>query len=584
MIDYGQFERAQGLNWYEVDPDLRFLMDQHIHPADREWGEGHLRRMGALCGGPIAERAEIIDKNPPRLERYDRWGEEINEVVHHPASIAVKRDLWENGFLGLPWSKEVADRGRPVPPALMRAFSYLLSQADTGMLCSVGMTTAAALLIDRYADPEVRERFFPHMTGMGFQGAIDGSMFLTEKLGGSDLGAATTATARQTPSGWIVNGEKWFCSNVDGGAVMTLARPEGAPAGVRGLALFLVPKWRSDGRRNGIHIRRIKDKLGTRSVPTGEVELRDADAYLLSGSSGSADGRGLNRMMEMVNHSRLGVATMGLGILRRSFLEAAIYTARREAFGKRLRDQPMVREQLVGMLVELEAAAAMVFASSGEENREATRLQRIVTPLAKLRAARRGLEGASLALELHGGNGYIENWPTARQLRDAQCHTIWEGAENIICLDVLRSMIKEQAHEALLERVETALERSREEGLAAPAHAVRRALGEVREIIAGLAVMERDLVQMNAPGAAGYLADLIQGALLLEQAAWELQTRGSARKAIVAKIFMNRHLTARPLRGILSGDRIALDLFDEIVCYGRIAPDRATAYLAADAN
>jgi acyl-CoA dehydrogenase len=584
MIDYAQFERAQGLNWYAVDPDLRFLMDYHLDAADRDWAEAHLQRMGTLCGARIAERSETVDKNPPRLERYDRWGEEINEVVHHPASLATKRDLWEHGFLGLPWSREVKERGRPAPAVLLQAFQYLLCQADTGMLCSVGMTTAAAELIGRYAAPEVRERFLPRMTTMNYDEAMDGSMFMTEKLGGSDLGTATMTTARQTAGGWRVNGEKWFCSNVDGEVIMLLARPEGAPAGVRGLSLFLVPKRCGDGSRNGIHIRRIKDKLGTRSVPTAEVELRDAEAYLLAGTSSVPDGRGLNRMMEMVNTSRIGVAIMGLGILRRSFLESAIYATRREAFGKRLRDQPMVREQLVHMLVDLEAAAAMVFAAgAGARSQSARRFTRILVPLAKFRVTRRGLEAASLAVELHGGNGYIENWPVARQLRDAQCHTIWEGAENVICLDVLRTMVKEQAHEAVFDRVEAALQQSRDEGLATPASAVRSALAEVREVIAALAGMEPDRVQLNARAVTGYLADLIQGALLLEQAAWELTQRGSARKAVIAEIFADRYLTAHPLRGILSGNRVALDLFDELVCYGDIAPERAARYLRAPA-
>lgn len=578
MIDYAQYEQAQGLNWYALDADLRFLMDYHLDGSDREWAEGHLQRMGALCGGPIAERSEIVDRNPPRLERYDRWGEEINTVVHHPAALATKRDLWEKGFLGLPWSAEMTGRGRSAAPVLLQAFQYLLSQADTGMLCSVGMTTAAAELIDRYAPPEVRERFFPRMTTMNYAEAIDGSMFMTEKLGGSDLGAATLTSARQTADGWRLDGEKWFCSNVDGAAIMTLARPQGAPAGVRGLSLFLVPKWRRDGTHNGIHIRRIKDKLGTRSVPTGEVELRDAEAYLLAGNSPVPDGRGLNRMMEMVNISRIGVATMGLGILRRSFLESAIYTARREAFGKRLRDQPMVREQLVRMVVDLEAAAAMVFAAIAPDD-GGRHFQRIAIPLTKFRVTRRGLEAASLAVELHGGNGYIENWPVARQLRDAQCHTIWEGAENVICLDVLRAMVKEQAHEALFERVESALRQSREEGLAAPASALSAALAEVREVVAGVAGMEPDRVQLNARALTGYLADVIQGALLLEQAAWELTRRGSARKAVIAQMFTDRYLRTQPLRGILSGSRAALDLFEEIVCYGSIAPQHAATHL-----
>ncbi|MFQ5664869.1 MAG: acyl-CoA dehydrogenase family protein [Candidatus Binatia bacterium] len=579
MIDYGRFEQGCGLNWYDVDPDLHFLMDFHLAAEDREWADIHLSRMGAVCGGPIAERAEIVDKNPPRLERYDRWGEEVNHVVHHPAALATKRDLWEMGFLGLRWSEEAKGRGRAVPPVLLRALQYLVCQADTGMVCSLGMTTAAAALINRYAPPDVRERFFARMTTTRYDDAIDGSMFLTEKLGGSDLGGAVTTTARLSPDGWVLSGEKWFCSNVDGGVIMALARPEGAPAGVRGLALFLVPKWRRNGRHNAIHIRRIKDKLGTRSVPTAEVELRDAEAYLLAGSSTVPDGRGLNRMMEMVNDSRIGVATMGLGIMRRCFLESAIYVAHREAFGKLLWNQPMVREQLTHMLVDLEAAAAMVFAAATDGGNEARALSRILVPLAKFRVTRRGIQCASLAVELHGGNGYIENWPLARQLRDAQCHTIWEGAENVICLDVLRSMTKERAHDALLARVDTALEQSRHEGLAVPVEAVRAGLADVREILTAVAMMERDAVQLHARAITGYLADLTQAALLLEQASWELTHRGSARKALVARIFTDRYLTAHPSRGILSGDRVALDLFDELVRYGNITPERASTYL-----
>jgi acyl-CoA dehydrogenase len=187
-------------------------------------------------------------------------------------------------------------------------------------------------------------------------------------------------------------------------------------------------------------------------------------------------------------------------------------------------------------------------------------------------------------VELHGGNGYIENWPVARQLRDAQCHTIWEGAENVICLDVLRAMVKEQAHEAVFERVESALRQSRDEGLAAPSGAVRSALAEVREVTAALAAMEPDRVQLNARAVTGYLADVIQGALLLEQAAWELAQRGSARKAVIAEIFADRHLRTHPLRGILSGNRTALDLFEELVGYDPIPPECAAGHLAVQSQ
>ena len=242
-----------------------------------------------------------------------------------------------------------------------------------------------------------------------------------------------------------------------------LARPEGARDGSRGLATFIVPSHLADGSSNGFRIKRLKPKLGTVAVPTGEVTL-DGAARLAGGtasgpvedagttsagdagaSDGARDGRGINRMMEMVNGSRFGVALMGLGIHRRSWLEAAIYAARREQFGHRIDSYPLVRETLVDLLVDLEAGLALTFecaaaARLAPSPEEGALLRRIAIPLAKLRTCRVGLESAMHALEVFGGNGYMEDWPVARQLRDAQCHTIWEGTENICAIDVRRAM------------------------------------------------------------------------------------------------------------------------------------------------
>lgn len=570
-IDYAAFESAIGLNWYLIDPNLRFQMDRYLPPEDREWAEEYLVRWGELCGGPIAARAEVIDRNPPRLERYDQWGNEVCQVVHHPDAIATKRDVWEKGPNALRFS------GRSVPPVLGTAFTYMLSQSDTGMVCATGMTSGVEDLVARYAPPEVKERVLPHLQSPTFDGGWDGAMFMTEVRGGSDLATSETTARPVDEHTWLLNGSKWFCSNVDAKAIVTLARPEGAPPGLRGLALFLVPAQRADGSRNGIRIKRLKDKLGTRSVPTAEVDFVDAEAYILSSpkADASSEARGLNRMMSMVNGSRLGVATMGLGIMRRAFLESAIYAAHRQAFGRRLDQLPMVRETLVQMAVQVEAVATIVFETSsltgsrGDEERR--RLFRILVPLSKFRGARRGLELASQAVEILGGNGYIENWPTARQLRDAQCHTIWEGAENIICLDVLRSMAKESAHDALLDRVDAALSAADHSLLGPMKDLVLQARREAQEAIIFLARASNDLRQLHARRVAACLADLVQAALLLEEAALELKTTGSARKAAVARFFLREHLLRAPLWGI-SEDRSVLDLFDAVTGYGPLEP------------
>lgn len=565
-IDYAEFESPIGLNWYLTDPNLQSIMDRHIAPQDREWAEETMVRWGELCGGPIARRAEVIDRNPPRLERYDHWGNEVSTVVHHPDAIATKKDVWEEGPHGL------ANRlGRVVPTVLGSAFTYLLSQSDTGMVCSTGMTSGVESLVDRWAPQEVREKVLPHLQSPTFDDAWDGAMFMTEIRGGSDLALSETIA---TPDGdrWLLNGSKWFCSNVDARAIATLARPAGADEGLKGLALFLVPAERADGSRNGVRIKRLKDKLGTRSVPTAEVDFVDAEAYILSSPRRDAESeaRGLNRMMSMVNGSRLGVATMGLGIMRRSFLEAAIYAAHREAFGRRLDQLPMVQETLVQMAVALEAASTMVFETAslagalGDE--KGRRLYRIMVPLSKFRGARGGLELASQAVEILGGNGYIETWPMARQLRDAQCHTIWEGAENIICLDVLRAMGKENAHDALLDRVDRALAAVEHPALEPVKDSVLQARRDAQEMILFLARAAADLRQLHARRVTAWLSDLMQAALLLEAAEAELRKTGSARKAAVTRLFVRDRLVQSPLRGI-SEDRSVLDLFGPVTRY-----------------
>ena len=401
-------------------------MRRDCPPEDFEWADAKLARVRRARRRAASRRnSDVVDAHPPELRRYDQWAEEVNEIVHHPAAVDSKRALWASGYVG-GFARDEADRGRPAPGVMLAATSYLLSQADTGLVCSLGMTSGVAGLVAVYAPPDVRDALLPGLRGDSFDGGVDGSMFLTERDGGSDLGRTVHCTARDVGDGRVViNGEKWFCSNIDGAAIVMLARPEGAPDGPAGLGLYLVPKEREDGSRNGISMRRLKPKLGTKSVPTGEVEFHDVLGYVLrptrssNGGGSDSDAGGLGRMMEMVNGSRFGAA-MGLGIARRSFLEGTIWAHHRRAKGRLLVDLPLIREQLVDLLAELEAAFALGFeCAAAARSRDGDRLRRILVPAAKVRLCRFGVEAASKAVELHGGNGYCEDWPLTRQLRDA---------------------------------------------------------------------------------------------------------------------------------------------------------------------
>jgi acyl-CoA dehydrogenase len=588
LPDYASYEQAIGLDWYETDPNLRFLLDRHLpDPSDRAFAEEHTARFGTLTGGPLATRAEITDKHGPVLSRYDRWGQEVDTIVHHPTWLESKADLVRAGFVELRSGSD-----RPVPAVLTAAIAYLVCQAETAIYCGLGMTAGAADIVERYAPDSVRDDLLGRLRNLDPDEAWEGGMFLTERQGGSDVGANTT---RAVPDGaeWRLFGEKHFCSNVDAEVFIVLARPDGAPDGASGLATFIVPRVMPDGSANGFRIKRLKPKLGTVGVPTAEVSLEGARAWMAgtprtsdgapAAGSATADQRGLNKMMEMVNGSRFGVAIMGLGIHRRSFLEGAIYAAHREQWGQRIDRYPLVRETLIDLVTELEAGLALTF-ECASANRGATsedegrRLRRILVPLAKVRATREAVGAASQALELFGGNGYMEDWPMARQLRDAQCHTIWEGTENICCLDVRRAMRTDAAHEALIARVERALDEANGEKVLTPVvDAVAITLGETHDAIAHLELADTELQLLHARRFTHLLADLAEGALVLDDARWALARDGNARKAVIARRFATRHLAPPRARGILDDDRTDVDLFEPIIRYGTIDPDQAIA-------
>jgi acyl-CoA dehydrogenase len=581
LPDYAEFEQAIGLDWYALDPNLAFLLDHYLPDGEeRAFAEEHVAPYGDLVGRVIAPRAEVTDAHGPVLDRYDRWGRDVGTVTHHPTWIENKADLVRAGFVGLPHHA-----GRAVPAVVTAARAYLVCQAETALYCGLGMTSGAADIVERRGPVAVRDEIVGRLMSLDPESAWEGGMFLTERQGGSDVGSNTTR-AIQDGEEWILFGEKHFCSNVDADVFIVLARPDGAPDGTRGLATFIVPSRQPDGTPNGFSIKRLKSKLGTVGVPTGEVALDGARAWLAGSPPGSGeqthdaarDGRGLNRMMEMVNSSRFGVALMGLGIHRRSFLEAAIYTGRRTQWAQRLDSFPLVRQTLVEMLCDLEGGLAITFeaaaaarrAESAEEGRV---LRRILIPLAKLRSTRVALWAASSALELFGGNGYMQDWPIARQLRDAQCHTIWEGTENILSIDVRRAIRGEQAHLALSERVTRALDAAaNHKVLAGSVDSVAQAAADARGAVNHVIGLPEDLSLLHSRRLSELLADLMEGALLVEEAAWELERSGNARKAAVAGLFVTRRLAAEPVRGLMSTDRTMLDHFVPITRYGNLEP------------
>jgi acyl-CoA dehydrogenase len=565
------YRGAVGLNWYRSDPSLQSTMAYYLQPAELAAAEPHLSRIGELMGGDVARWAEETDRNPPRLERYDRWGHDVSRVIQPPSFTESKRAV-------LTAQRELRRelKGAGVNPSLpLFACNYLLNQADIGMGCALGTGgNMVKSLVAAFAPADVRE----HVLAKFASGEWDGqtAQLLTERTGGSDLGALETTARRDGNDGegrtWLLNGFKWFASNCDGEVFVVLAKPEGAPDSTRGVATFLVLRSRRDGSRNGIRIRRLKDKLGTRSVASGEVEFVDAEAFLLSGepSSSSAapgahDGKGLGRMMELTNAARLGIALFALGNARRALVESLCFARQRRAFDEPLIDKPLMRRKLAEMIVDVEAAQALVFDSTGFANHQQPRTvrQRIAVPVTKLKVCRLGITMASDAIEIHGGNGYIENWPVARLLRDAQVNTIWEGPDNILCLDVRRGIERLQAHEPLLGRLRDAVSVSDDDettGL------VSRRIDDLEAAVTAWTKLHGEVAEARLFPLAQFMGDVYAGALLTEQSSWERATRGTDRTGLVARLYARRYLADRgPLRGIDDEVDEAIDRFDELV-------------------
>jgi acyl-CoA dehydrogenase len=440
---------ARGINLYRADRDAAPLF-AHYLPADLfRHLEPHFDRLGTLAGDRLDRLATIADRNPPTLSVRRRTGEDCNVIEKHPAYVEMERLAFAELGLAAASHRGVLGWPEPMPPSAKYALTYLFVQAEFGLLCPVNMTDSLTRTLKRHGAPALVARFIDRLTSLDLDTLAQGAMFMTEQGAGSDIAATTTRADPQQDGMWRLTGDKWFCSNPDAELALVLARSEAAP-GLGGVSLFLLPKMRRDGAPNAYRILRLKDKLGTRSMASGEIRLEGAEAYLVG-----ERGRGFQQMADMVNSSRLSNGVRAAGLMRRAASEALFVAHRRKAFGKALIEMPLMRRQLSKILVATEQARTMVFLTADALHRadqgepEAAKLARIMTPLIKFRACRDARRVTGDAMEVRGGCGYIEEWPDARLLRDAHLGSIWEGTSNIVALDVLRAIARDDALPAL---------------------------------------------------------------------------------------------------------------------------------------
>lgn len=444
------------MNFYNRDECLKEILKDHLDTDFFQWADEELSQFGELCGTVIDERARHTDREgQPQLIKYDKFGEDQSFIWLNEGYKQTVKDTYGRGIVGYLY-KDIPELGRKGNYLYSFAQGYLLSQTEPGFYCPVTLTMATAYLIERYADVELKEKYLPHVASTGDVDLYEGATFLTERQGGSDVGANETQAIYENGV-YRLYGEKYFASNAGACGVATvLARTEGAEAGTKGLSLFLVPWRKDDGSLNGITIRRLKDKLGVRAVPSAEVVFDGARAYMIGEKE-----RGFYYMMEALNLSRICNAVASIGIMRRALVESFQYASNRSAFGHSLLQYPMVQDSLVKMAVKLEAEMHAIFElialydqwiQDGEKEKEA--LLRLLIALLKAESANEAIHFSHEAIEMHGGNGYIEDFVTPRLLRDAQVLTVWEGTANILGLEVLRLFEKYRMDDRFVEILE----------------------------------------------------------------------------------------------------------------------------------
>ena len=437
-------------NAWETDIALK----EAVSREGAAWAESHLQEFGALTGGKMMVSGYVANENKPKLRSFDSYGRRIDEVEFHPAYHDLMSAGMKYGMNNFAWRHESQDSAHVARAAVM----YLGSQPEAGFGCPMSMSYAAIPALRH--SPELAEKWLPKLLSQDYDprslpmeeklGCTMG-MGMTEKQGGSDLRRNTTRATLQDDGTYEIIGHKWFFSAPMCDAHLVLAKSE------NGLSCFLVPRFRPDGTRNAIQVQRLKDKLGDWANASSEVEFQGAFGELVG-----VEGRGIPTIIEMVALTRLDCMIGSSAQMRQAIVQAIHHTSQRQAFGKLLIDQPIMRNVLADLALESEAALALTMRIARavdriEKDSHEAALARIATAIGKYWICKRAPVLINEAQECLGGIGYVEETMMPRLYRQAPLNSIWEGSGNVQCLDVLRALNKEpETQQALFSELQKA--------------------------------------------------------------------------------------------------------------------------------
>jgi alkylation response protein AidB-like acyl-CoA dehydrogenase len=535
-------------NQYEDDRLLRSYL-RRIMPADvLAEVEPSLRAMGELAGGDLY-RMQLADRlNEPVFTQWDAWGNRVDHIEVSPLWKRAERLAAEYGLVAAAYEQKYARYSRPYQFAL----AYLFHPSSDVYTCPLAMTDGAARTLLKSGNSVLIERAVPHLTSRDPAQFWTSGQWMTESTGGSDVGTSETVARKDDEGSWRLYGRKWFTSAATSQIALTLARPEGNGPGGRGLALFYLEQRDETGRLQNIRIHRLKDKLGTRKVPTAELTMDGTPAQLVMEPE-----NGVRNIIPMLHLSRTWNAIMSVALMRRGLALARDYAGRRHAFGATLSEKPLHMDTMATQQAEMEAAFHLAFYlveligwdESGVITTDQADLMRLLTSVAKLTTGRQAVTVATEVLETFGGAGYVEDTGLPLLLRDSQVLPIWEGTTNVLSLDVLRAIGKDESLEALKAKVErsmstsatkTSLWRSAQnDELLAMGKVAQSAVLHAERWLWD--AMGSDLAQTTLEAGARRFA-LTLGralalALLVEHAQWSLEHEGDGRALAAARRF-----------------------------------------------
>ncbi len=505
------FKKSQ--DFFASDLIFQTYLKDHISVEAYQIIRPYLEYTGKMAASEMDQLSLDADKYPPKLEKRDFFGKTVDRVKFHPAYDRLLKIAVESGMFSLKWQPELRELLDNQRHRAGFASGYLYALSELGQYCPLCMTDGVARLIDLHMAQDDRERLLPKIATSNLRELYTGAMFLTEKSGGSDVGRNIVKAKKIDGDRYKLYGEKWFCSNVNAELIFALARTDENKTGTQGLSIFLIQKNTANGHDNPLPIVRLKDKLGVRSMASAECMLEGTEGRLIG-----EEFNGFKIMTDMINLSRLYNAVAAISGARRALIEAYTFNLYRTSFGKKAIEHALIRDKLwelgslhvAGFYLTWNTIEMLDRADAGDEKAQA--LNRFLTPMTKKWTAEKSVYIVRESMELMGGIGYIEDGVMPKIMRDVMVLPIWEGAGNIMTLDMLRATLKSDGLQVMLETIRNIASTSAEHGTF-----LRNKLNATEQEIKSLHSNEQENMELKAKYLFEQLTTRYQLALLVDE-------------------------------------------------------------------